>query len=675
MKKLLFIITILILGLTSETLKAQSGWSLQTNPISPDTTSLLGKVQFVSPTEGWISVSHGQLLHTTDAGAIWNIVVPFPNDTVESLSDPAITMTWVGQTHGWKMNFIGDYENPRGAVIYKTIDGGIDWTKKILSTADGNMGIQIQFVDGNNGWASVLNDSTGMQLFRSTDGGNIWNPITFNGVFGIFYFVDANNGWSITRYAPDNLSTPEWSITHTTDGGVNWSVQYTDIGNTNTDFTAIQFTDLNNGWVVGDSAKILKTTDGGTNWTPITNTGIISESNSKSVFFLDANKGWISSKNDNGYALIQHTTDGGRSWVTQGTPIENTKEDNAIFSIYFYDAQNGWLTADNGIICHYTISGNGETVLDYDENIYNTVTIGTQTWMTENLRTTHYNNGDAIATTDPDTLDISLENSPKYQWASYGNENIVPSYGRLYTWYVATDSRGICPTGWHIPSDAEWTTLGTFLTDNGYGYEGNGNDIAKSMASKSVWATCDTAGRVGNDQSSNNSSGFFAFPAGVRFFEGYYYGFEDATYWWSTTQNSNGMVWSRNLDCNIAYLDTLTNYYLNNGFSIRCINDSTISEVDFGTVNQTPQNFSLSQNYPNPFNPVTTISYQLPKSNFVQLSIYNITGQLIETLVNGHNNAGYHTVLWNASEVGSGLYFYRIEAGEYTETKKCLILK
>ena len=81
------------------------------------------------------------------------------------------------------------------------------------------------------------------------------------------------------------------------------------------------------------------------------------------------------------------------------------------------------------------------------------------------------------------------------------------------------------------------------------------------------------------------------------------------------------------------------------------------------------------KNYPNPFNPSTTISYHLPRSNFVTLRIYNITGQLIETLVNGHNNAGYHTVLWNASEVGSGLYFYKIEAGEYTETKKCLILK
>ena len=88
-----------------------------------------------------------------------------------------------------------------------------------------------------------------------------------------------------------------------------------------------------------------------------------------------------------------------------------------------------------------------------------------------------------------------------------------------------------------------------------------------------------------------------------------------------------------------------------------------------------PTAFTLKQNYPNPFNPVTTISYQLPKTTFVNLSIYNVVGQLIETLVNEYDNAGLHTVEWNASRVGSGVYFYRIEAGEYTETKKCLILK
>jgi hypothetical protein len=87
------------------------------------------------------------------------------------------------------------------------------------------------------------------------------------------------------------------------------------------------------------------------------------------------------------------------------------------------------------------------------------------------------------------------------------------------------------------------------------------------------------------------------------------------------------------------------------------------------------QRFRLYNNYPNPFNLTTTISYQLPKAAFVNLSVYNITGQRVETLVNGRKNAGFYSLRWDASGVGSGLYFYRIEAGEYVETKKCLILK
>ena len=91
--------------------------------------------------------------------------------------------------------------------------------------------------------------------------------------------------------------------------------------------------------------------------------------------------------------------------------------------------------------------------------------------------------------------------------------------------------------------------------------------------------------------------------------------------------------------------------------------------------NHVPENFLLSPNYPNPFNPVTTIPYQLPKSAFVNLSIYSITGQLVETIVNGYKSTGLHTVEWNAREVGSGIYFYKITAGEFTEVRKCLVLK
>lgn len=88
-----------------------------------------------------------------------------------------------------------------------------------------------------------------------------------------------------------------------------------------------------------------------------------------------------------------------------------------------------------------------------------------------------------------------------------------------------------------------------------------------------------------------------------------------------------------------------------------------------------PENFLLAPNYPNPFNPITTISYQLPKSAFVNLSIYNITGQLVETVVNDYKTPGFYTVEWNDREVGSGIYFYKITAGEFTDVRKCLLVK
>ena len=95
---------------------------------------------------------------------------------------------------------------------------------------------------------------------------------------------------------------------------------------------------------------------------------------------------------------------------------------------------------------------------------------GSQVWMVENLKTTIYRNGDLVGTTTPATLDITSENTPEYQWAYDGIESNVVTYGRLYTWYAVTDSRNICPTGWHFPSDAVWITLIDYLKNNGYGY-------------------------------------------------------------------------------------------------------------------------------------------------------------------------------------------------------------
>ena len=88
-----------------------------------------------------------------------------------------------------------------------------------------------------------------------------------------------------------------------------------------------------------------------------------------------------------------------------------------------------------------------------------------------------------------------------------------------------------------------------------------------------------------------------------------------------------------------------------------------------------PETFVLLQNYPNPFNPTTTIIYEIPKSSFVTLKVYNIAGQMITTLIDGQKSAGRYAVKWNAAKVSSGVYIYRITAGNFSDVKKSIVLK
>ena len=358
MKKLLLVLVILIMGLWSHLLNAQSGWVEQFNPLGVGDSAIIGEVQFVSPTEGWISGGLGDLLHTTDAGANWIVVTPFPEDTVWCSSDPDASMSWVNTTHGWKINSYGpEYGTSYGVVVHQTTDGGSTWQKKDISTSPDDFGFQIQFADINNGWLVIFNFSTQSATFlKTTDGGNNWVP--FNGA-GIFYFVDANNGWSYYGSGM-NGSEPPFKILRTTNGGTDWTEQFTDI--IQGSYNEIYFSDVNNGWIVGDNGKVIKTTDGGANWNYVTNSGINPGERSKDVFFLDANTGWISSKDISGHAFLQHTTDGGANWTTLGT----FPSDGSIYSIYFYDVNNGWVTGfDPPKIYHFS----GTTSVEENNNI------------------------------------------------------------------------------------------------------------------------------------------------------------------------------------------------------------------------------------------------------------------------------------------------------------------
>jgi uncharacterized protein (TIGR02145 family) len=212
------------------------------------------------------------------------------------------------------------------------------------------------------------------------------------------------------------------------------------------------------------------------------------------------------------------------------------------------------------------------TVTDFEGNVYPTVKIGTQWWMAENLRATKYNNGDQIGTTTPFSLSITGSTSPKYHWSYLGNESFAALYGRLYTWYAVTDSKNVCPAGWHIPSNAEWTILSDYLSTNGYGFQGSNTNISKSLSATSGWLLYGIVGNPGTDQSLNNNSGFAAMPGGMRLPTGTFQNAGGGAYYWSSTADIPSLASYR-----MIYFDIMTlqegNYTKDTGLSVRCVKD------------------------------------------------------------------------------------------------------
>ena len=212
------------------------------------------------------------------------------------------------------------------------------------------------------------------------------------------------------------------------------------------------------------------------------------------------------------------------------------------------------------------------TVTDVDGNIYATVTIGSQVWTVVNLRTTKYNDGTDIPYV-PDGVAWSGLSTPGYCYYKNLDSAAQVKWGALYNWHAVNTGK-LAPTGWRVPTDADWTDLENFLIANGYNYDGTttGNKIAKSLAAKTDWATFDGPGAIGNDLSANNSTGFSALPGGFRRGDGGFYGQSDYGYWWSATETDASTAYDRYLRYD---LENLERRYGNkeNGFSVRLVRD------------------------------------------------------------------------------------------------------
>jgi uncharacterized protein (TIGR02145 family) len=198
------------------------------------------------------------------------------------------------------------------------------------------------------------------------------------------------------------------------------------------------------------------------------------------------------------------------------------------------------------------------SVTDIDGFVYKTVTIGSQIWMAENLKTTHYQNGNEI----PDIVDDNAWNnlSTAARCTNSYIDNYSVTYGLLYNWYAVSDSRNICPTGWHAPSDVEWTTLITYLG----GESSAGGKMKETGTSHWILPNYDAT----------NESGFAALPDGARG----PYGFSTALdwgFWWSASEYD--ATTSKHII--LFTYDGTVNRPANdkkNGFSVRCIKDEEI---------------------------------------------------------------------------------------------------
>ena len=214
-------------------------------------------------------------------------------------------------------------------------------------------------------------------------------------------------------------------------------------------------------------------------------------------------------------------------------------------------------------------------VKDVDGNKYDAVKIGDQVWMASNLKTEHYADGSEI----PMGGNTSSETEP-YRYYPDNNSQNVNNYGYLYNWpavmHGASSSesnpskvRGICPKGWHVPSDAEWDELVDYVENHPEQY---GNSVAKALASNNgCWRASEGEGTPGCDQSSNNTTGFSAVPAGSCY-DGDFESLGYATYFWSSTQYGDYKAFSRELYKNYSDVER-SGDYRGVGFSVRCLRD------------------------------------------------------------------------------------------------------
>jgi uncharacterized protein (TIGR02145 family) len=204
-------------------------------------------------------------------------------------------------------------------------------------------------------------------------------------------------------------------------------------------------------------------------------------------------------------------------------------------------------------------------VRDIDGNVYKTLTIGKQVWMAENLETTRFSDGISIPWVK-DNMEWQQSTGPAYTW--YANDPAMKdAYGALYNWHTISSGR-LCPAGWHVPSNKEWSELTDFLG----GTNMPGTPIQMDGELKSTRTEPQDHPRWDKpNNGATNITGFTAHPAGSRNFAGFFLGLGQFGFWWTST-SQYGQSWYRGMRYDNSDVFRATGN-LNNGYSVRCVKD------------------------------------------------------------------------------------------------------
>jgi uncharacterized protein (TIGR02145 family) len=220
------------------------------------------------------------------------------------------------------------------------------------------------------------------------------------------------------------------------------------------------------------------------------------------------------------------------------------------------------------------------TMTDKDNNTYSTVSIGAQCWTTTNLKVTKYDDGSLIPDLTSSTSNPWATSGARTEYVAAGVTGYVGTFGYLYNWYAVNDLRKLCPAGWHVPTDAEWTIMIQTLDPSQAVNSGNVStfigvqSVTAGTVMKSTLTNSSIGSGLGWDPGSpgNNTSGFSALPGGYRDLDGSFYDISGYAWFWTTTEFDSSNAWYRGLEYSNSNVDR-DYYYKTVGASVRCLKD------------------------------------------------------------------------------------------------------